>query len=193
MGAMKKQKKTFTVQGQNWGVPVMTGALAGLVASLPMAAVMMGLNRLLPSRGRTLIEPYRALPPKEITLEIAERVGAPEVVRPGRRWGLATWLGHMGYGAATASLYPLLTRRLNLPNVIRGMLFAMLVWAGSYLGWLPAFDVLPPATQQTRRRNVVMILSHLSWGSLTALLSDLLERQFIGTTRVRGSRAVLRR
>jgi uncharacterized membrane protein YagU involved in acid resistance len=190
---MRKQKKTFTIHRQNWGLPVISGAVAGLVASLPMAAVMMGLNRLLPSHGRTIIEPHRALPPKEITLEVAERIGVKDAVRPGRRWGAVTWLGHMGYGAATASLYPMLTRRLNAPNVVRGMLFAMLVWAGSYLGWLPAFDVLPPATQQTRRRNLVMILSHLSWGSLTALLSDLLEKKFVRTTWAGSSRAVLRR
>lgn len=174
-----KRRKTFAVQQPGWVRPA-AGAAAGLIASVPMAAVMMGLNRALPGRGRSAAEPYRPLPPKEITLEVAERAGMEEVVRPGRHWGAATWLGHLGYGAATASVYPMLAGRLDAPNVIRGMLFAMLVWAGSYLGWLPALGVLPPATHQTRRRNAVMILSHLSWGSLTALLSDYLEKRLTG-------------
>jgi uncharacterized membrane protein YagU involved in acid resistance len=190
---MKISKKTFSVQARQWGPPILAGAAAGLIASLPMAVVMMSLNRLLPRRGRGVIEPFRPLPPKEITLELAERVGVEEVERPGRRWGAATWLGHLGYGAATASLYPLLTGWLRAPNVVRGMLFAMLVWSASYLGWLPALDVLPPATKQSRRRNAVMILSHLSWGSMTALLSDILERQITGKRWTRGKRAILRR
>jgi uncharacterized membrane protein YagU involved in acid resistance len=38
------------------------------------------------------------------------------------------------------------------------------LWVGSYLGWLPAMDILPPATQQPWRRNLVMIIAHMIWG-----------------------------
>jgi uncharacterized membrane protein YagU involved in acid resistance len=155
---------------------VLTGALAGLAASIPMALVMMGLNRYLPRGARSAAEPRRPLPPKLVTREMAERAGIEEVVEPGRRWEAATWLGHLGYGAATASVYPLVTRRLPLPEIARGMLFALGVWAGSYLGWLPALNVLPPATEQSPRRNAVMILSHLAWGSLLALLAKKMMR-----------------
>ena len=152
-------------------VNLLAGGLAGLAASIPMALVMMSLNRFLPKRE------YSPLPPKQITAEVARRTGVEESVPPGRSWGPATWLAHLGYGAATASLYPAITRPLPFPAVLRGMLFALLIWAGSYLGWLPALDILPSAAQQPARRNTIMILSHLVWGSLLGLLTGRIAQQ----------------
>lgn len=149
-----------------------------MAASVPMAFVMMGLNRYLPAGRRTWPEKLRPLPPKEIMVETAMRADVEDVVKPGKRWDAATWAGHLGYGAAAASLYPLTTRPLPLPYIVRGMLFALGVWAGSYLGWLPALGILPPATKQTPRRNAVMILSHLWWGSLLALFTHMLEQRW---------------
>lgn len=142
---------------------LLAGGLAGLAAAIPMGLLMMGLNRYLPGRDRP------ALPPKQITARLARKVKAQKVVPPGQSWGLSTWLAHLGYGAATASAYEMLTRPIPLPNFLRGMLFAMGIWAGSYLGWIPAMSILPPATQQSKRRNLIMIASHLLWGSLIGL------------------------
>ena len=165
-------------KARQWAPHLLAGALGGLAASVPMAFVMMGLNRYLPVSRRSWPEKLRPLPPKEIVVETAIRANVEEAVQPGQRWDAATWIGHLGYGAATASLYPLATRPLPLPYLARGMLFALGVWAGSYLGWLPALGILPPATRQTPRRNAVMILSHLSWGSLLALFTRLFEQRW---------------
>lgn len=159
-------------RSKGWGAAVLTGALAGLAASLPMATTMMGLHRLLPKSKADPIEPYRALPPKRITGELAERAGVPEVMQGGAKWDAPTWAGHLGYGAAVGGLYPLTAGRLPLPTLTRGIIFAMLVWAGSYLGWIPALDVMPPADEQPARRNVVMILSHMVWGGLLAAATE---------------------
>lgn len=155
---------------------VLIGALAGLIASIPMAGVMIGLNRALPGRKRSLREIWTPLPPKLITRRVTRRAGLGQVTRPGRKWDATTWLSHLGYGAATASIYPLVTRPLPLPHILRGMLFALGIWAASYMGWLPAANILPPAHQQSARRNAVMILSHLAWGLIIALLTDRLSR-----------------
>lgn len=148
---------------------LLAGALSGLIASVPMGLAMMGLNRVLPGRNR-LNE--QALPPKQITGKVAEQAKADELMCPGPRWEPTTWLAHLGYGAATASLYPLVARKLPLPAVLTGIFYALGVWAGSYLGWLPVTGILPPATEQSRRRNAVMITSHMLWGALTGLLSQ---------------------
>lgn len=42
----------------------------------------------------------------------------------------------------------------------------MRVYTPSYMGWLPAFNILPPATEMPTRRSLVMIVSHLVWGGL---------------------------
>jgi hypothetical protein len=41
----------------------------------------------------------------------------------------------------------------------------MAVWAGSYLGLLPAAGILPSATRDYPERNAVMIGAHVVWGA----------------------------
>lgn len=171
---------------QKWAPRLFAGALAGLVASIPMALVMMGLNKILPRQKQSLWDRFRALPPKQITARVARRSGLGQAVAPGQKWEGLTWLAHLGYGAATSTLYPLVTRPLPLPrnrpaaNMVRGMLFALTIWAGSYLGWLPAVNIMPPATKQPARRNIILIASHLVWGSLIGLLTGWLGKRLAG-------------
>jgi len=155
-------------------------ALAGMIAAVPMAWVMRGLNRVLPVRKTSWLTRLFSLPPKQVTKRISRRAGVPWVTKPGRRWDSATWLAHLGYGAAAASLYPVVTRPLPVPNIVRGMLFAIAVWAGSYLGWLPATNIMKPATRESARRNIVMIVSHLVWGALIGLLATNFSRRMSG-------------
>lgn len=158
---------------------LLAGALAGMIAAVPMALVMAGLNKAIPAgKGpRSWLSKIAPLPPKQIKNRLAKRSGLFGLVRPQRKWGPTTWLAHLGYGAAAASLYPVVTRPLPVPDVLRGMLFALGVWGVSYLGWLPAVNILPPATQQPARRNVVLIASHLVWGSLIGLLANRIIQQ----------------
>lgn len=172
-------------QARRWGPRLLAGAIAGMVAAVPMAFMMNGLNR--------LFSDYQATPPKQITARLSFRAwrrGLPSgrsLVKPGKSWGVATWLSHLGYGAATASLYPLVTRPLPLPGVLRGILFALSVWAFSYLGWLPAMNLQPPATKKPARRNAVAILSHIVWGSLIGLLAGWLNQQIAGAAQKMGA------
>lgn len=41
-----------------------------------------------------------------------------------------------------------------------------MVWSGSYLGLLPALNILPPATEHPPGRNALMIAAHVVWGSV---------------------------
>lgn len=153
---------------QTWLKQIAAGALAGMIGAVPMGLIMIGLNRVLSPRSE---------PPKLITRRMMRRIGLGRSVRRGRTWDPTTWAAHLGYGAATASLYPVITRPLSIPRILRGMVFALGVWAMSYLGWLPAAHILPPANKQPARRNIVMILSHLAWGSLIGILTNAFERK----------------
>jgi uncharacterized membrane protein YagU involved in acid resistance len=78
-----------------------------------------------------------------------------------------TWLTltlHFLFGAATGSLYGVIEPSVRLNESVKGSLMGLAVWSGSYLGWIPAFHILPPATQHPWRRNVLMIVAHLVWG-----------------------------
>jgi len=157
------------------------GALAGLVATAPMTGVMLGLKQLLPP-----IERF-PLPPRRITLHFAAaghllgRLPRPLDL-------LATLLLHFGFGATAGAVYAWTAARVRLPwhgphvrvagrrvrllAVARGMAFGLLVWAVSYVGWLPALGIIAPAQDRPRRRNLLMITAHLVWGACAGLLVD---------------------
>ena len=76
----------------------------------------------------------------------------------------ATLLAHLGYGAATGSLYAVLDPTIPLDSRLKGALAGLIVWMASYLGWLPALGLLTPATRHPRHRNLLMITAHFIWG-----------------------------
>ncbi len=146
-----------------------TGFAGGLIASIPMAWVMQLLFERLPWFQKS------PLPPEQITTRIARRAGLGKAVDEPRERNVATWLGHLSYGASVGALYPITIGRLPLPWIARGVLFGAVVWTGSYMGWIPALDILPPATEQPSQRNALMIFSHFVWGTIIALVSRPME------------------
>jgi uncharacterized membrane protein YagU involved in acid resistance len=159
---------------ENTNIPllkqVLCGAAAGLIASIPMGLLMKGMDSYLPRRPDSHPENFEPLPPKKIIREASRKATGEELTKPGTGWEPTIWLAHLAFGATTASLYPLLTQKLRIPPVVRGMLFALGVWAISYQGWIPKAEILPPASEQPARRNLIMVTSHLLWGSLMSLL-----------------------
>lgn len=145
------------------------GGLAGLLATVPMTAVMLASHPRLPA-GRGY-----ALPPRLITDHVA---GRP--LSPLRRAGLgdpATLAAHFGFGAAAGSLYALLAPRLRQRYPVgSGIAYGLAVWSGSYLGWVPAIGAMAPADRQPASRNAMMIAAHVVWGAALGLADALLAR-----------------
>jgi putative membrane protein len=140
-------------------------AAAGFAATLPMTAWMLAAQRLLPAHERY------PLPPEEITANAAGAAGADAVAaEPAARRALSL-VNHFAYGAAAGALYaPLLG--LGAPPLAKGAGLGVAVWAGSYLGLLPALGLLGPATRHPARRTALMVAAHLVWGGGTALLAE---------------------
>ena len=148
-----------------------TGAAAGLAATVPMTAVMKLAQAMLPAGER------HPLPPRRVTMRALRKAG----VRPHAdldetdRRGL-TLAAHYGYGTATGAVFGFLAPR-NIPDAVAaGVGYGLLVWAGSYLGLLPALGLHPPATRESPRRNVMMIAAHVVWGAFLGAGAHLLER-----------------
>lgn len=152
---------------------LLTGAIAGLAATVPMTLFMLAAKQKLPRRQQ-----YR-LPPREIVARVAEKVKLREEIDQEPEETTATTIGHFGYGALTGALYGLLLAPINISSILKGILFGVLVWSGSYLGWLPAAGLYPSVKQISDERNLLMMASHWVFGAFTGMIADKLSKQGI--------------
>src|SRR3954463_7394415 len=107
------------------GLRLLKGALAGCIATGPMTVAMLLMHRLLPRQHR-----YE-LPPMIITRRLMG--GKCPLARLGtnEHKGLLV-LTHFGFGTAFGAVYALIPRQVPLPVPLRGVLFALCIWFGSY-------------------------------------------------------------
>lgn len=136
---------------------LLKGALAGFLGTAPMTVFMTLAWRLLPAQ-----EKY-PLPPRQITGEITDRLGIDNRLSEAEMV-TATLASHFSYGALSGAIYALVNEGIPLQPSIKGILAGVAVWAGSYLGWIPAVHILSPATRHPWRRNLLMIFAHVIWG-----------------------------
>jgi len=132
---------------------LVSGALAGIVATLPMTGAMRRLHRGLETEDRY------PLPPREIIGSAApglRRASAPDI----------TIAAHFAYGAACGAGLAAVAPK---PRLAAGVAGGLGIWVASYLGWIPAFGILRAATRHPAPRNRLMILSHLMWGAAYAV------------------------
>jgi hypothetical protein len=135
---------------------IVSGALAGLAATLTMTIAMRHFHALLDDPDRY------PLPPREIVERVAT-TGDEQGART------STLLAHFGFGALTGSIFALLPPRRG-----SGILYGLGVWALSYLGWIPAARILAPAWRHPAHRNLLMLAVHVVWGAtLSRSLSEL--------------------
>ena len=134
------------------GSRLVIGAVAGIVGTMAMTAAMRRLHARLPAAERY------PLTPREIVDSAAGR--PPD--EPAKDMTVAA---HFAYGAACGALLaaadPKPARRL-------GAAAGAAIWLASYMGWVPALNLLKPATEHPARRNALMIAVHLVWGAATA-------------------------
>lgn len=142
---------------------LLIGTIAGAAATVPMTLVMETLHDRLPG------EPPRPLPPREITESLAAKAGAADDIREPEMEAL-TLASHFGYGALCGAVFGLLAPRRMPAAIACGTLFGLGVWAGSYLGWLPALGVRHDARRDPPARNGLMIAAHTVWGATAGLV-----------------------
>ena len=136
---------------------LLLGALAGIAGTFAMTAAARAMHRALPPPERY------PLPPREIMEGALPAPAKRTLGEQGRR--SATLAAHFGYGAATGALYALLRPR---GIILPGAAYGLLVWTMSYFGIMPGLRILQPAHNHPLRRNWLMIVAHVVWGSTMA-------------------------
>src|SRR4051812_3968919 len=115
-----------------------------------MTAAMRRLHRYLPTEERY------ALPPREITEAAIPTAGENDTED-------RTVLAHLGFGAVAGAV----STGVRPLGPAAGSVWGVMVWLMSYFGWVPYSGVLKPASEHPFRRNLLMVLVHLVWGSVT--------------------------
>ena len=157
--------KVFSILLQFFGI----GSVAGIIATIPMTLFMLLMQQLLPKWQKY------ALPPERITTELAKRAEVGKFMNKPQQVGIAL-ITHFGYGSNMGMFYAPLSRRVHLPPALKGAIFGMLVWVGSYFGIAPTMKLSDAAPNQPLQRNIMMIGAHLIWGTTLGITGDLLER-----------------
>ena len=149
------------------------GAIGGLVATVPMTALMLCGKKRLSWRSQ---EP---LPPTKITRRALRAVGLHDDLSRGQKNSL-TAVNHFAYGAGAGAVYgQIFSPRTVTTSIATGATYGLAVWTGSYCGWLPVIGLYRSAARDTTERNALMIAAHLVWGSSLGLTAFL----FSGRTR----------
>ncbi len=137
---------------------LLEGALAGLIATVPMTLFMLAAHRNLPLPQRY------PLPPSLITQRtLGRRPTSAYLPMPNLA---ATLLLHFAFGAATGAVFSAAPAAMRQAYpAATGIAYGLSVWAASYLGWVPASKLMPPATRQPPARNAMMVAAHVVWGA----------------------------
>jgi hypothetical protein len=142
----------------------LSGGAAGLAATAPMTAVMLGARQV-----RLLHTP----PPKEISARAAARVWSPVLAS---RTVQPLWLvAHGGYGVVCGVAYGALRPWLPTKFGLAGLSYGGFVWGVSYLGLMPALGLYPWPEDDAPPRLTVTIVAHAVYGVTLATVVQRLE------------------
>jgi hypothetical protein len=141
---------------------VLTGAGAGIAATLVMSAVMLLAQKL----------GYQGKQPPERIVEAA--LDAADVDRTERQENLLASVAHLGFGASCGVVYRVLRKVLRTPGprVAHGAGFGLGVWSVNYQGWIPWAGILPPTRKDRDDRVATMIAAHLVYGGVLGALAE---------------------
>jgi uncharacterized membrane protein YagU involved in acid resistance len=138
------------------GTRLLIGGIAGFVGTMAMTSAMQRLHRRLAEEDRY------PLTPREIVDSTADAAGVALADESAKD---ITTISHFAYGAAMGALIGVMNPE---PTKRSGALAGTAVWLASYMGWIPAMNVLEPATRHPGPRNFLMIGVHIVWGAATA-------------------------
>jgi len=134
------------------------GAVAGVVAGLPMSVTEVAVRALLDSPQRVPCSRTVAGLEERLHLSLSEPAHL-----------LATTIGHVAYSALGGAVFGAVmhaapTRRSAVVDVVAGTAFSFALQAVTYGAVLPTASILPPPPRMNRDFHVMNIVAHAAWG-----------------------------
>jgi uncharacterized membrane protein YagU involved in acid resistance len=107
------------------------------------------------------------MPPEKITAAMLQRAG---IDRSGDQQDALAAVLHFGFGAAAGAAFGVIAPKPLVVRVPAGMAYGAAIWGVSYMGWVPALGIMPPADRDRRDRQAVMLAAHLVYGTALAVM-----------------------
>ncbi len=132
------------------------GSIAGAVATTTMTAFM---------RAAQQTGFYqKELPPTKVTRAATKTLGLEQFVSSEQET-LLTGLTHWAFGMVGGACFGVASKSSNqLPAQAGGLVFGLLVWAVSYMGWVPALGILPMPWNQRPKHGLMPFFAHVIYG-----------------------------
>lgn len=147
---------------------ILIGGFAGVLATVPMTAVMLAGKRL------GLVGD---MPPK-LVADVALNARGESDPGAFKATAVATEL-HLYVGAINGAVYTTLMNRVGpkLPAALEGALFGIIVWLMGYRGWMPQLKIMPPIEKDRPDRQAVLVISHLVYGAVLGIVARAMRRK----------------
>ena len=144
---------------------IVGGALGGAIATGPMTVAMAAIDQLLAADERLPLPQE----PELIVRELLRRSGLGTHLDDANQHRLS-WCAHVAYGSACGAVFAGLASAKRQRSPVDAAGFGLLIWALSYCGWLPSLGILPPPPRRPLGRNVLLVASHLVWGTALGIV-----------------------
>jgi uncharacterized membrane protein YagU involved in acid resistance len=159
---------------------ILLGSVAGAISTIPMTAVMESMYRQLPLAEKD------PLPPRVLTMKILQKIFPKmDLTEDQRIW--VTLLSHIAFGSFLGTIYGLNSsfsrdkdsqdKRKKELLFSKGLALGIIAWLINYQIIIPTAQLLPAATKQSFRKNILMVTSHIVWGLSVVGLFNIFSRK----------------
>ena len=147
----------------------MNGSIAGAVATTTMTGFM----RLTQQTGFY----QKELPPTKVTRAATKTLGVEQFVSSEGET-LLTGLAHWAFGMVGGAVFGVVSKTNNrIPARFGGLVFGLLVWMVSYMGWIPALRILPMPWNERGKHGLMPFIAHVIYGATLGIVVRRLEHR----------------
>jgi len=153
--------------------PLIRAAMNGSIAGALATTTMTGFMRLTQQIGLY----QKELPPTKVTRAATKTLGVERFVSSEGET-LLTGLAHWAFGMVGGAIFGAASKKSHwVPARFGGLVFGLLVWVVSYMGWIPALRILPMPWNERGKHGLMPFVAHVIYGTTLGIVVRKLEQR----------------